>query len=161
MADLRDIMAYLIRRSPVKSVLSNARLTKLVYLADWRHTLRHGRQVSDIRWVFDNYGPFVWDIKNTAAENEKIFSIKATENALGGSKTLITLRDDEYEPVLMREEKESLLHAIRKTSHLGWDAFIRLVYSTYPIISSERYSRLDLRELAGEYRRSMRARVKD
>lgn len=151
MAYLKDILAYLIIHSPVKSALSNARLTKLVYLADWRHAIQRSKQISDIQWVFDNYGPFVWDVKEAAQDNRQLFSIISTENIMGGNKTIIGLQDMSYEPVLTRSEKESLLHTIRKTSHLNWDAFIRLIYSTYPIINSERYARLDLVRLAREY----------
>ena len=34
---------------------------------------------------------------------------------------------------------------------LNWNEFIKLVYSTYPIVSQERYAKLDLVRLAQEY----------
>ena len=38
------------------------------------------------------------------------------------------------------------------TKDKTWDQFITFVYSTYPIVNSERYSQLDLVALAQEYK---------
>jgi len=40
---------------------------------------------------------------------------------------------------------------------LEWQDLLRLVYSTYPILSSERYSELDLVALAKEYEQELAA----
>lgn len=49
MANLKDIIAYILQNYPSnkKHELSNARVTKMVYLADWRNCLRSKGQVSD------------------------------------------------------------------------------------------------------------------
>ncbi len=41
--------------------------------------------------------------------------------------------------------------SLYKTMRLNWDGFIKLVYSTYPILKSERYSELNLVEFAKQY----------
>ena len=66
--ELKYIMYYIIKNYPnqLKQELSNARLTKTVYLADWKQAIIKHRQISDIKWYFDNYGPFVNDIKHEA-----------------------------------------------------------------------------------------------
>jgi hypothetical protein len=53
MARLRDVVAYLCHEYPHKGELSKARLTKMVYLADWRSAIERGSQVTDIEWVFN------------------------------------------------------------------------------------------------------------
>lgn len=152
MAELKDIMAYLIANYPetMQDELSNARLTKMVYLADWHQCLNGGGQISSVNWYFDNYGPFVWDIKETAEKHPDIFKIESKMNFFGSPKSVFSLVG-EYEAELNESEKKSLDHIIGVTSQKYWNDFIRLVYSTYPISSSERYTFLNLNEKALEY----------
>ena len=44
---------------------------------------------------------------------------------------------------------------IEKTKGLYWQQFINFVYSTYPIITSERYTHLNLVEKAENYRKEL------
>jgi len=154
MAELKDVIAYLLKNYPehMRGELSNARVTKMIYLADWHSCLRGKGQITGINWYFDNYGPFVWDIAKTAEENADIFEMVETTNAYGGRKKLLRLRDKGYEPDLTKSEKKSVDHIIEVASKLFWKDFIKLVYSTHPIASSERYEFLDLSELAEEYK---------
>jgi hypothetical protein len=151
MAKLKDIMAYIIKEYPLKSDLSNAKLTKMIYLADWKHAITYGHQISDIMWYFDNYGPFVWDIKDEALNEPEIFVVKEVLNAYGSPKVIIGLNQMQYTPKISVEEAKSINHVIESAKKLNWDQFIRLVYSTYPIISSEKYNHLDLVKKAKEY----------
>jgi hypothetical protein len=153
MAELKDMMAYLIQHYPerMRHELSNARLTKMVYLGDWHQAITRGRQISDVHWYFDNYGPFVSDIEMTAREHPALFGVSSELNAYGQPKKLFTLKDDDYTPALSKEERASLDHIIGVTQKLYWNDFLKLVYATYPVASSERYSFLDLVEKAAEY----------
>lgn len=152
MTALRDIIAYILKNYPLKEDLSNARVTKMIYLADWHQALYHHRQMTNIAWKFDNYGPFVPDIKNTIEDNQDIFNIKHTHNYYGTSKSLFSLKENDYEPVINSIEKDSIDYIIKVTNPLIWNDFIKLVYSTYPISSSNRYSLLNLVEKAKEYK---------
>lgn len=154
MAELHDVMAYLIANYPdhLSHELSNARLTKMVYLADWHQILTEGKQVTRIKWYFDNFGPFVRDIEQTAADRSDLFIVNLGSNSQGQAKKTFSLRDGDYEPVLTVAEKTSLDHIISVTSKLYWAPFINLVYSTHPVASSQRYSYLDLSKKAEEYR---------
>ncbi len=69
----------------------------------------------------------------------------------GGPKDLMRVADDIDYPSLDEEEKKLLDFVIEKSASKNWDEFIRLVYSTYPIATQERFSELDLVELAREY----------
>jgi hypothetical protein len=154
MAELKDVLAYLLHGYPNRSDLSNARVTKMVYLSDWRHSITRGHQITDIHWTFDNYGPFVWDVKQEAEANPNLFRVEQSRTAYGNSKTLISMASDRYSPRLTAEEKASIQHVLNVTHALSWDQFIQLVYSTYPIRASERYSQLDLPALAAEYQQT-------
>ena len=151
MAKLKDIMVYIIEKYPLKSDLSNAKLTKMIYLADWKHAITCGNQISEIKWYFDNYGPFVWDIKDEALNESEIFIVKEVLNAYGSPKVIIGMKQIQYHPEITKEEASSIDHVIESAKKLNWDQFIRLIYSTYPIISSEKYTYLDLSKKAKEY----------
>lgn len=152
MARLIDVMAYLCEVYPKKSDLSNARLTKLIYLADWRSALVNERQITDIEWVFDQFGPFVFDVKDTAAAYPEIFFVRETQNMFGSPKILIGLKDENYEYELEPEDKEVLDWVVAKSRRMPWNEFIRLIYSTYPILTQERGTKLDLVSLAAQYK---------
>lgn len=151
MAALKDIMTYILKKYPYKNELSNARLTKLIYLSDWYNSLHNGKQISNIKWYFDNYGPFVWDIYKEAEQNP-IFEIKHTTNFLGKEKKLISLKKDiDYK--LNENEIKSIDKIIEITQQLNWGKFINLVYSTYPILTTEKYNYLNLKHKAEEYKK--------
>jgi hypothetical protein len=150
-AQLIDVITYLCVRYPSKRDLSNARLTKLVYLADWKSALEQDKQMTNIRWVFDQFGPFVYDVKD-AAVADPAFVVEDTINMYGAPKTLIRLVEDRGYPSLSDEDQEILDWVIEKSSKMTWNDFIRLIYSTYPIMSQDRRTELDLVALAREYR---------
>ncbi len=151
MAQIKDILAFLLHEYPHETHLSNARVTKMIYLADWHQAIQHRVQVSPIRWYFDNYGPFVWDTLEVARQHPDLFALEDTRNDVGSRKIQLSLKDRNYVPVLTAQERMSLRHVIAKTSNLNWSDFIRLVYSTYPIISGDRYTYLNLSQYAEEY----------
>jgi uncharacterized phage-associated protein len=148
MEKLKEIIAFIVENYPHKHELSNARLTKLVYLSDWYHAIHHKQQISEIDWYFDNYGPFVWDVYKTV-ENDSDFNVKLTLNMFGNEKKLISLKKG-YEPKISNDAKETIETIITKTKSLNWNDFISLVYSTYPILTSEKYSHINLVEKAKE-----------
>ncbi len=132
--------------------LSNARVTKMLYLADWKQAITNRTQITPINWYFDNYGPFVYDVKNEAEGDKELFEVVDTVNFFGTPKVMLKIKDKNYEPAeLTNNEITALNHVINETKILGWNSFIKLVYSTYPITSSNRYSFLNLVEKAQEY----------
>lgn len=151
MDKLKEIIAFILREYPVKGDLSNARVTKLIYLSDWHQAIHYDRQISSIDWYFDNFGPYVPDVQNKVNECPDLFKAEHTINMFGKPKTVFSLIKENYQVHLEAREESSLRHVIKETSALNWDTFIKLVYSTYPIISSDRYSNLNLTEKSREY----------
>jgi uncharacterized protein YwgA len=152
MAKLRDVVAYLCKNYPYKHELSKARLTKMVYLADWRSCLKRGKQMTNIVWEFNFYGPYVEDVINVV-KSDPSFEVIQTTNQHGGYKELISVHEDVTYPTLTSEDKEILDFVINTTKSKFWDDFIRLVYSTYPIVTQSRFSTLDLEDLARRYKK--------
>ena len=50
MISLENIVSYLIAHHPDKQTLSADKLKLLIYLADWKSSLKHGHQLTDIVW---------------------------------------------------------------------------------------------------------------
>lgn len=154
MAALKDVIAYILQHYPHRHELSDARVTKMVYLSDWKHVLETGEQATPIRWYFHNYGPYVRDVLDTARDHPHLFRIAYETNAYGDMKKVLDIQDPSYQPRLTESERQAIDHVIEVTKPLTWDPFIGLVYSTHPIVSSERYSFLDLKKAAREYKES-------
>ena len=51
------------------------------------------------------------------------------------------------------DDRQVLDFVIESTSPLNWNEFVKLVYSTYPIVTQPRFSKLDLVAIAQRYRR--------
>ncbi len=149
MANLRDIIIYILKKYPHKNELSNARLTKLVYLSDWSNSIHNQNQISNIKWYFDNYGPFVWDVYKEIEQND-IFKVKYTTNIFGKEKKLISLQKS-VDYSLDESDMTSINRVINVTKDLNWEKFINLVYSTYPILTTDKYNELNLKQKAKEY----------
>jgi hypothetical protein len=156
MANLEHAIGYLLEQYPHKYDLSNARVTKMLYLADWYNAINKKPRVTNLRWYFDNYGPFVWDVRKTVADSPHM-TIKPDTTMFGEPKELFLLSDRNFRPVLSRDDRDAIDYVIKQTQNLGWSSFIQLVYSTYPVASSSRYSYLNLERLANEYLKSEKA----
>lgn len=157
MAAIKDSLAYLLSKYPHAQEQSNARVTKMLYLADWYHCLQTGRQVTDVSWFFDNYGPFVNDVKATAERNPELFEVAESSNDRGKPKTVVRLKNEHFRPQLTQSEMDAIDHVVNVTSKLYWNDFIKTIYGTYPIVSSPRYTNLDLKKKALEYREQLAA----
>ncbi len=154
MNTLKNIIKYLYLNYPYKSELSKARMVKMVYLADWKCAIQYQRQLTDIKWYFNHYGPYVSDIID-AIRCDNDFTISTQLNVYGEPKELIRINEKCEIPILSDEAKYILDFVIQKTSSLSWEQFIRLVYSTYPIVTQPRYSTLNLVQLASLYKQSI------
>lgn len=153
-AALRDVVAYLCDHYPRPGQLSNARLTKMVYLADWKSAIERGEQLTDLSWEFSYYGPYVPDVVRLARSDDG-FEVEEGKNPLGERRELVrrvpgVVGGEEY-PSLTPEDRGLLDFVVGSVEDKGFTEFIKLVYSTYPIVTQERHSQLDLVRLAREY----------
>ncbi len=149
MGKLREIIRYICDHYPYQNELSKARLTKLVYLADWKFSLKHDRQLTNITWYFNHYGPYVEDVFDEAS-NDPNLEIRRDITIFGDPKTIINSKKKSKKYELTREEIEILNEVIAETKSLYWDQFIDLVYSTFPVKTQDKFSTLDLVKSAKE-----------
>lgn len=149
MNKINYILRYFTKNYPYKDELSKTRLTKMVFLADWFSAQRNKSQITDIRWHYNHYGPFVNDVYK-AAKRDKLLIIKSDYSAFGSPKEVISLKNEkEYRLEGLNEQEIKILDdVIDKTKTLNWSEFIKLVYSTYPVKNQQKYSDFDLVNLA-------------
>jgi hypothetical protein len=145
---LRAVMEYLCLKYPHPDELSNARLTKLVYLADWEAARHFGHQLTPVKWVFNHYGPWVPDVMNMAQSEPETFLVVTESNSYGSPKIRIALSHPPQNTSLDPHEQAVLDRVIEETRKLYFGPFIDYVYATYPVRASERYDELDLAALA-------------
>jgi hypothetical protein len=150
MATLKDAMAYVCSSYP-GSDLSKAKLAKILYLADWKAALSGRDQITPVQWKFNHYGPYVTDVVDTARDNDG-FSLVNDWTAFGNRRTVVRYAGER--PELSQDERDTIDGIIQRVASMSFDAFLKLVYSTYPVVVSDRGSVLDLRRLAGDYQRS-------
>lgn len=146
-----NLVRYILKVYPHAKELSKARLNKIIYLIDWKSALENEKQLTEIDWKFNHYGPYVNIIEETILSDDR-FNIKSTTNIYGNEKNIIEIIQDKDFSEPTEKEQEIIDFVIEKTRKFYWDKFINLVYSTYPIISQEKGSQLNLVELAKEYK---------
>lgn len=149
---ISNLIKYLLKNYPYKSELSASRLTKMLYLADWKSAIEESKQLTDAEWHFNHYGPYVDNFIKIAKDDDDI-KVVSTLTMFGGHKQQIELSGDFKDDIVVDEsEKRILDFVIQSTKSKNYEDFIKLVYSTYPVVSSSRYSDLDLVKMAEEYR---------
>jgi predicted metallo-beta-lactamase superfamily hydrolase len=147
---VNEISLFFLNNYPYPDELSKTRLTKMVYLADWECALKHKKQITNISWYFDHYGPYVPDVYEEAMKDERII-FENTFSAYGSPKTIIK-KTDAYsadESIKLSHEEVSILNkVIEDTKFQNWTEFIDYIYNTEPILTSKKYSHLDLVDIA-------------
>lgn len=151
-AKISNLIKYLLKNYPYKSELSASRLTKMLYLADWKSAIEHSKQLTDAQWHFNHYGPYVDDFIKIAKDDDDI-CVVSTRTKFGGHKQEVQLSSNFDGTVELEEADRKILDfVISSTKNKNYEDFIKLVYSTYPVVSSSKYSDLDLIGMAKEYK---------
>lgn len=145
MNKLREIIRYILINSSQPNKLTKTKVTKLVYLVDLQYINDSKRQVTDIKWYFDHYGPYVSDVYLEAKGDPRIEIIK-TVNVYGNPKEILKFKKSKkvYQSKLSEKEKIIISSILSKTDNMNWREFIEYIYNTEPIKTNPRYTSLDL-----------------
>jgi hypothetical protein len=155
MTNLEKLIRYILLEYPNTNELSKPRLVKLIYLIDWKYTIEYGNQYTSINWYFNHYGPYVNDIIDLMRTQPNIFQIKSYNNKYEGITDKFLLTDKT--PITLSTDVKYITDLfIDYTYKLTWSNFISLVYSSYPIKSSLKYTNLDLVKMSVEFKKNTR-----
>lgn len=148
---ISNLIKYILKNYPHKSELSASRLTKMLYLADWKNAIESSSQLTNATWHFNHYGPYVEDFLKIAKDDKDI-EVKITQTIFGDRKQQVELAKSFNGNIEITENQKAILDfVIEATKDKNYEDFIKLVYSTYPVVSSSRYSNFDLVAMANEY----------
>lgn len=145
---IHDVIFWVWAKHSNRSVLSEARMTKMVYLADWEMAQQHGCTITGINWEFNQYGPYAPDVVDAALDFDDL-SIEVDETTFGTSKDVFVVDPNAARILsLTRREAQAIDEVVNETKYLSFALFIDHVYSTYPMVNTERYHHMDLPALA-------------
>jgi hypothetical protein len=152
MSKLKNIIEYIISNYPQSNELSKPRLVKLIYLIDWKHSIDNGVQFTDIKWYFNHYGPYVEDVIDLMKSESETFEVISYENPYSGGRTDKFKLKKSVNPIINEKALNAAKFIIANTFHMNWSQFISLVYSSYPIKNSEKYTYLDLESFSEKFK---------
>lgn len=144
---IESLLVYICAKYPYKKELSVRRLIHTIYLCDWLSVLIHDKQVSDVKWYFDHYGPDSKDITQIITHNAKIFKeinsgTTRIDNIINLQKSIIGKCLFLFE--LDNDSKKIINKIINKTKHIYSNELMNLVYNTEPVSYGIRYQNMDL-----------------
>lgn len=150
MAKLNTVIAYLLKMDGMVPIRV-ADLTKLVYMADWKSAIDYDQQITSIEWASGCNGPNMAVILKTI-EDDPNFAVISSKDPGGIPVHSVRLDNEPDFGELTKEDRKTLDHVIKIKNDVEWDIFVRLVYSTYPMATQPRNTRLNLVELANIYK---------
>lgn len=142
MAQLRDVVAYLCKRYPHKQELSKARLSKMIYLGEFRSATTKGRRLTDQTWTFSHLGPYLGEMDEFPFPDESFRVTKGT-SIYGDPMEVVTVLEDVEFPSLTEEDRRILDLVVKESAAKEWEDLCSLVCSTIPAIVQATDTRLD------------------
>lgn len=151
---LTDIIAYIVINYPRKNDLSKAKLTKIIYLLDWKSALVTNQQITELEWTYDYFGPYNSNIKSIIESRTDLFWVHECSFDFSQTMKIVHMKNEEYSPSLSENVTQVLDNMISIACEMTWNQLNQLVDSTFPIMTSERFSKLDLVAKASEYKKN-------
>ena len=152
MATVQGLASYLIPRAMEhKTVVSLPRLIKLMYLADWRESLAHNAQITNLKWKIGPCGPSADEIYQQLMTDVSHFTLSTVMDRFGNPKTVVGQTRQVVNSELTPDQRSSVDFILGVAKNREWESLVSLVSSTYPVATHEPGAELNLPELATEY----------
>jgi len=131
-----DVIARILHLYGNRGEISMQKLVRVIYLCDWKYSIEYQAQITNIEW---KYLDTEFSNKIISAFNKG----KIGKNEFSFETDYSSLDDSELRIVDLITEL---------SLQLDTDDFMKLVYSTYPMIKKEKDVSLNLPDLAKDYR---------
>lgn len=142
---LEDAITLLAAKLPRK--LTRTGLVKLLYLVDLRSWERRGRPLTQLRWIWHNYGPYAAEITEAVAdlEGNNELHVEAVRNAYGSIVYRIHSGPKaSLYGVLSDEDKQLIADVVTEFGTYTPSTLTMLTYQTVPIDNARmRFAPLD------------------
>lgn len=132
--------------------LPKGRLVKLFYLIDWKSAITSKKTMTDLEWYYNHYGPYLPTVVDYILSDPDIKTMPISNKDLGQHLHFDnTNKFEDFSTKFLPDELKLIDSVIHSTYDLSYKEFIKLVYSTYPVRRSQKYTHLNLIEFAEEY----------
>lgn len=144
MNKLKNTILYVIKHYPYEDNLTQTRLIALLYLIDWENMLQYKKQLTNISWYFEHYGPYSSDIMNEVNNHNDLY-VEATKSNFGTEKYLIKSKTDNIKITDLNKNNTDIINkVINDTKLLTWNELMTYVYNTKPIKNTKKYTNITL-----------------
>lgn len=140
---------FMLRHYPAGEHVTVTRAAKMLYLADWRHAIVHGEQMSTARWSVGRWGPDS-DEAHSAIYRSTLFVLERRPSPLGPLRTVISCGSD-VDVTLSPQGREVASYVVEKVHRLSERGIRDLVAGTYPMRTGVCDVPLDLAAGAAAY----------
>lgn len=148
MSKLLYLIIYIFNNYPDPRQLSFPRLIKTIYLIDWKYSLQHGKQYTNVKWLMGSYGPHVDEILTLIRSRDDLFKV-VTRNRFYGGVDILRVKYIGNLHVRLAENDMFIVDLIINNVHyFNWGQFMTIVYQTYPVKNSVKGQFLDLEYLS-------------
>lgn len=135
---VEDTITYLLERT--RRPLTRTALVKLLYFADLRSYERRGKEITGLRWIWHNFGPFSAEIYDVLGSLE--FADEATTEVLRNNYGSLEYRIHPgpaagYNQVLEKPEQDILDEVVGEFSEINAQRLAELSYYTAPMQSPQ------------------------
>jgi len=144
---LENVIHYLCYYYP--STLTRTVLVKLIYLSELEFISLYQRRMTDIQFRYDNYGPFSWEIIDTAQDliDRGILSMEKDSNILGDERYRYRALKKPDIKDLDEHSLKALQQVLEKFSAYTFSGLIDYVYSTAPMRYTHKGEVIDLKKM--------------
>jgi hypothetical protein len=139
MDKIKSAIIHLFQHHARPESLSNARLVRMVYLADLNIRQKQGSSISDVQWSKVPFGQVESQFVELVKDDPD-FLLVPFKNSFGTHKQLIRVKKNPVvkaglEPI----EKQALEEVISQTSNLNWDELLDYTENSSMPISPPRH----------------------
>jgi hypothetical protein len=134
----RDVLAFFLQQGQKRD---HDTLVMMAYLADWKTCLEGNPRLLDVAWTLGSFGPSAPEV------HDALDDVTRFEQLPEGGIRLLGVP-----PVIPSNMKPFLEHVENTTKDLRRDKLTQLVYSTFPVMHTDRFAPIDLERAATSYR---------
>ncbi len=152
--DIKELIYYIVAYGDKNNIdITLYRLYRTIYLIDWVFCINRNRQFTNIIWFFDNYCPYSKNILSILKNNNDLFYLIKTKDEQGVPRIKIKLLKKFLTIEFSDDDKYIINFVLSKTSSFSQNELKNLVYNTYPLKTTKRYSFFNILEKAREYKK--------
>ena len=153
---LLDLIEKIVEMNEPASKVSSIKVLFLIYLCDWKSSMDLGHQITNVKWRFIDenfYGGMVEKVEKVLDETIKNkYQESWTTKFIKSLYIFNTDVESHKIDSLSREELKVVSFVNKLSKDLPVNDFIKIVYSTFPMITAEKNTSLDLVGLAKSYK---------